>query len=408
MQYFCSNVRRARNNKGTMFGWITLIFVQLWSLCSTQDETVYKFWTQSVNRNECRNPQLISYADSFLANNCDISYEDGSQILKRTLCHATSLTAALICSDPSLPHNSQISTQSWNSSLPISEICGGDGLVKMSNVGLFQDKSDNDLSENMHKILGECDNICQYSPEMLRVCSTFIRFCRVAFTPEEEESDAAKSSKYDQLSTSDAKGSPKAPNQSKPVAKKDDVETISSSKEAVEAGSVNKAKENGAAAVNAELMAASEADKKAAVERALFNTIKNTGSGMVEASNSKVATSWSGPDTRKLADFDTPTFYTAEGESGSVSEYMPWFLLIGLVVVILYALTLKKNRVIACIVEGKRPKRTSRTSSSFHQNGTQNTKSNCGTHHFRLELDDSDEEEAANTFNDAAPMLKNY
>ena len=112
-----------------------------------------------------------------------------------------------------------------------------------------------------------------------------------------------KQAKYDEKIAKE--DPPKTPNQSEAVVKGDDKV----------ASDADGAKENQAAPMKAESNSgsfASEVDKDAAVERALFNTIKNTGSEMVEASaDSKFASSLNGSDKRKLSDLNSLNFYTS-------------------------------------------------------------------------------------------------
>ena len=63
---------------------------------------------------------------------------------------------------------------------------------------------------------------------------------------------------------------------------------------------------------------ANKVDEKAAVDRAFFTANKSVKSGgeiMEPSSDSKFATLANGSDRRKLADFKTPTFYTAGKEN---------------------------------------------------------------------------------------------
>ena len=122
------------------------------------------------------------------------------------------------------------------------------------------------------------------------------------FTPEVANSAVKQAKDNENIAKEDP---PETPNQSEAVVKGDDKV----------ASDADGAKANQAAPMKAESNSgsfANEVDKDAAVERALFNTIKNTGSEMVEASaDSKFASSLNGSDKRKLSDLNSLNFYTS-------------------------------------------------------------------------------------------------
>ncbi|XP_075250359.1 uncharacterized protein LOC142342723 isoform X2 [Convolutriloba macropyga] len=146
--------------------------------CYYSQETVYKFWTGNMNQITCNKTKtdFMNYSQQFMKTECNVTFEDGNQIPRRTLCHAITLVSGLICDDlsVSVSNISKLLAQS----ITANKSCGDDGIRKYQHIELLQKDTNSAISENLKKILNNCTQSCSAMPN---VCATFVKFCQIAF-----------------------------------------------------------------------------------------------------------------------------------------------------------------------------------------------------------------------------------
>ena len=68
---------------------------------NSSEYLVSNFWSDTVNSTTCgkTRPGLIKYSETLMGGECNVSYDNEGQILKKTLCQSIVLLVGLICTN---------------------------------------------------------------------------------------------------------------------------------------------------------------------------------------------------------------------------------------------------------------------------------------------------------------------